>query len=71
MAGARCTLDLVETRVEEMTVGVGVDLSEIESVKRHLGEQMESHARTLDQLGTAVAIFDRSKRCLLYTSRCV
>ena len=68
MAGARCTLDLVETRVDEMTVGVGVDLSEIESVKRHLGEQMESHARTLDQLGTAVAIFDRSKRLVFHNA---
>jgi signal transduction histidine kinase len=68
MAGARCTLDLVETRVEDMTVGVGVDLSEIETVKKHLGQQMESHARTLDQLGTAVAIFDRAKRLVFHNA---
>jgi signal transduction histidine kinase len=68
MAGERCTLDLTEKRVEDMTVGVGVDLSEVEQVKKHLGQQMESHARTLDQLGTAVAIFDRSKRLVFHNA---
>lgn len=68
MAGARCTLDLAETGAEDMTVGVGVDQSEAETVKKRLGQQMESHARTLDQLGTAVAIFDHGKRLVFHNA---
>jgi signal transduction histidine kinase len=68
MAGARCALDLVEIRVGEGSAGFGVDRSEIETVRKHLGEQMESHARTLDQLGTAVAIFDRGKRLVFHNA---
>jgi signal transduction histidine kinase len=68
VAGARCAMDLIETRAGEACVGLGVDLSEIESVRKHLGQQMESHARTLDQLSTAVAIFDRGKRLVFHNA---
>ncbi len=68
VAGARHALDVTETTTDGVSVGVGLDLSEIESVRAHLGQQMESHARTLDQLTTAVAIFDRAKRLVFHNA---
>ncbi len=38
------------------------DLSELEAARADLERQMELHARTLDQMPTGVAIFDRKKR---------
>ena len=38
------------------------DLSELEALRADHARQMESHIRTLDQLATGVAIFDRSKK---------
>ena len=44
------------------TLGVVRDRSEIEVLRTDLERRMESHARTLDQLATAVATFDGRKR---------
>ena len=38
-----------------------IDLAELEALRDDLRKQMDSQARTLDQLSTAVAIFDRSQ----------
>ena len=50
--------------------GLATDISEIEAVRADLGRQMESHARTLDQLSTAVAMFDRTRRLVFYNAAC-
>jgi signal transduction histidine kinase len=44
------------------------DLSELTALSGELERQKSSHARTLDQLSTAVAIFDRSKRLVFYNA---
>ena len=68
VAGARHNLDAVEVPGRNGSAGLAVDLSELEAVRDDLAKQMDSQARTLDQLSTAVAIFDRTKRLTFYNS---
>jgi signal transduction histidine kinase len=68
VAGARRTLEVTDVPSHAGSVGIASDLSELEAARSDLVRQMESHARTLDQLSTAVAIFDRSKRLVFYNA---
>ncbi|MBV8850072.1 MAG: PAS-domain containing protein [Methylobacteriaceae bacterium] len=62
VAGERHTLDVVDVPSPAYSVAIAKDLSELEAARADLERQMESHARTLDQMPTGVAIFDRKKR---------
>jgi signal transduction histidine kinase len=62
VAGERHTLDVVDVPSPLFSVAIANDLSELEAARADLERQMESHARTLDQMPTGVAIFDRKKR---------
>ncbi|MCX8254503.1 MAG: PAS-domain containing protein [Beijerinckiaceae bacterium] len=66
MAGWRSSLDVVEVPREDCTMGIAFDTTELEAVKAELKEALAAHARTLDQLATAVAIFDRRKKLVFY-----
>jgi signal transduction histidine kinase len=68
VAGGRRMLDIVDVPVELGSVGIARDVSELEDIRADLERQMQGHARTLDQLSTAVAIFDRSKRLVFHNS---
>ncbi|HWG06084.1 MAG TPA: ATP-binding protein [Beijerinckiaceae bacterium] len=70
VAGARHMLDVIDVPSSAGSVGLASDLSEIEAVRADLVRQTESHARTLDQLSTAVAIFDQSRRLVFFNSAC-
>ena len=67
-AGERRKFEVVDVPATVGSVGLAADLSELEEVRADLGRQMESHTRTLDQLTTAVAMFDRSKRLVFHNS---
>ncbi len=62
VAGERHSLDLVQTPAANFCATIALDRHEIDKVRADLQQQMDSHARTLDQLPTAVAIFDRAQR---------
>jgi len=62
VGGRRRIFDIVETPLASGSLGYAVDVSDLESVRSDLQEQMESHVRTLDQLPTAVAIFNERQR---------
>ncbi|MFV0281942.1 MAG: ATP-binding protein [Rhodoblastus sp.] len=68
VSGARCLLDIVDVPTRAGAVGYAQDLSELEAVRDNLEQQMESHTRTLDQLPTAVAIFDGQKRLAFHNA---
>jgi len=68
VAGGRRILDVTEGPVEGGRVGIAVDVSELESVRADLQRQMEANVRTLDQLPTAVAIFDAGQRLLFHNA---
>ncbi len=62
MAGERRMLDVFESNAESGAVGIAIDVSEVEALRSDLKRLRDSHAATLDQLPTAVAIFDGTKR---------
>ena len=68
VSGERHLLDIVDVPARSGSVGIAQDLSELEAVRDNLEQQMESHARTLDQLPTAVAIFDGKKRLVFHNA---
>ena len=68
VAGQRRKMDAIEVPSPHRSVGMASDISELEAIRRDLGQQMEAHARTLDQLTTAVAMFDGKKRLVFYNS---
>jgi signal transduction histidine kinase len=68
VAGSRHALDVTDVPSTAGSVGIASDLSELEAARNDLVRQMESHARTLDQLTTAVAIFDRLKRLVFHNA---
>lgn len=61
VAGHRAVLDVIERPTAGGSAGIAVDVSELEAVRTDLQRQMDAHVRTLDQLPTAVAIFDASQ----------
>jgi signal transduction histidine kinase len=68
VAGARRTLDVAEGPTAAGSAGIAVDVSELERVRSDLQRQMDAHVRTLDQLPTAVAIFDARQRLLFHNA---
>lgn len=68
LAGQRRKVDVVEVAGPEGGGGFAFDISELEAARKALEKQMEAHVRTLDELPSAVAIFDRQQR-LTYSNR--
>jgi signal transduction histidine kinase len=64
VAGQRAVLDVIERPTAGGSAGIAVDVSELEAVRTNLQRQMDAHVRTLDQLPTAVAIFDGSQHLI-------
>ncbi|MBL1257971.1 PAS-domain containing protein [Methylocystis sp. Sn-Cys] len=65
VAGARHMLDVTQA-AGPMAASIAIDQHEVETVRADLQQQMQSHVRTLDQLPTAVAIFDRGRRLVYH-----
>lgn len=68
VAGSRRVLDVYEVPLFEASGGMALDVSELESVRSDQQRQMQAHVRTLDQLSTAVAMFDARQRLLFHNS---
>ncbi|MCJ2080255.1 sensor histidine kinase [Methylobacterium sp. J-090] len=68
VAGGLRILDVTESAVEAGRVGIAVDVSELESVRADLQRQMDANVRTLDQLPTAVAMFDARQRLIFHNA---
>ncbi|BGE86381.1 PAS domain-containing sensor histidine kinase [Methylosinus sp. 3S-1] len=62
VAGERHGLDVVEAPFHGASAALALDRHEIDAMRSDLEQQMQAHARTMDQLPIAVAIFDRRKR---------
>lgn len=67
-SGQRRKVDVVEVSGPEGGGGFALDISELEAARQALEKQMEAHVRTLDELPSAVAIFNRQQR-LTYFNR--
>ena len=68
VAGQRRTYDVVDVATRDGTAGIATDVSALESVQAELRRTIEFHARTLDQLATAVAIYGADKRLQFYNA---
>ncbi|MGA3340202.1 MAG: ATP-binding protein [Methylocella sp.] len=68
VAGARRMLEIVDAPAGCGSAGMAADVSEIESMRAALDQQTKAHARTLDQLSTAVAIFDGGKQLVFHNA---
>ncbi|MBA5776987.1 PAS-domain containing protein [Stappia sp. F7233] len=67
-AGERRIFDVTEASSDGGSVGIAIDVSELERIQRELKRTAEFHARTLDQLATAVAIFGPDRRLQFYNA---
>ncbi|MEO0327154.1 MAG: ATP-binding protein [Pseudomonadota bacterium] len=68
VAGDRKKLEVFSIASESGSAGMAIDKSDVDDAVRTLEESNESHSRMLDQLATAVAIFDRSQKLIFYNS---
>ncbi|HRJ70036.1 MAG TPA: PAS-domain containing protein [Beijerinckiaceae bacterium] len=67
VAGDRRVLDVVDViGTDGASGGIATDITELESARRDIEQQSEAHVRVLDQLPTAVALFDRQQRLSFY-----
>jgi signal transduction histidine kinase len=57
VAGARRMFDVVEVPTRAGSAAVGIDATEVETVRAEMSRMVDAHRRTLDQLATGVAIF--------------
>ncbi|MDJ1158904.1 PAS-domain containing protein [Chelatococcus sp. SYSU_G07232] len=68
MAGNRRAVDVVETAAAGGSAGIAVDVSDLEAARADLARQKDAHVRTLDQLSTAVAIFDARQHLIFHNA---
>ena len=68
ISGDRKIVDVVEVISQSGGAGIAVDKSDVENIRSALEETNTSHANTLDQLTTAIAIFDAKQRLEFYNS---
>ncbi len=68
VAGERKLFRVVEVATEIGAAGIATDLSEVEALRAEMDRHSDAYSRMLDQLSTAVAIFDRAKRLTFYNA---
>src|SRR5436190_4925050 len=67
-AGARRIFDVLEVPTRRGSAGVGIDATEVESMRAELARMVDAHRRTLDQLATGVAIFGADRTLTFYNA---
>jgi signal transduction histidine kinase len=68
VAGTRRMFDIFDLMTETGSAGIGIDATEIETMRAEMARMVEAHRRTLDQLPTAVAIFGADQRLAFYNA---
>jgi signal transduction histidine kinase len=68
VAGTRRTFDIRNVPTERGSAGIGIDATEIATLRAELTRMGEAHRRTLDRLATGVAIFDGRQRLTFYNT---
>lgn len=66
VAGDRRLTDVTEISQQGGIAGMAVDMSEVEDVEKRLSRTLESNVQTMDQLASAVAIFDEKRRLIFH-----
>jgi len=68
VSGQRRVYDVVDVATRDGSAGIATDVSALENIQAELRRTIDFHARTLDQLATAVAIFGADKRLQFYNA---
>jgi signal transduction histidine kinase len=68
IGGHRRRVDVIEVAGPDGGGGFALDISELEATRDALSRQMDAHVRTLEELPTAVAMFDPRQR-LSYSNK--
>ncbi len=68
VAGVRRVLDVLSVPTPHGSVGIGIDATEAEAMRGEIARMVDAHRSTLDQLATAVAIFDSRRRLTFYNA---
>ncbi len=68
VAGSRRTFDVLTVPAKRGSAGIGIDATEVETMRADLARLVDAHRRTLDQLPTGVAIFDSNQRLAFYNA---
>ena len=68
IAGQRRSLDVIEVPTRHGRAGLGIDATEVETLRRELKRLAEAHRRTLDQLATGVATFGVDHKLAFYNA---
>ncbi len=66
IGGDRRLFAVTDVKGSQASAGLAIDRSEVEALRAELERVQKSHADTLDQLTTAVAIFDAGQKLLFY-----
>jgi len=68
VAGSRRNFDIIDVPTRRGSAGIGIDVTEAESMRVELKRLGDAHRRTLDQLSTGVAIFNAEQHLVFYNS---
>lgn len=68
VAGDRKKLEVFSIKGKAGFAGIALDKSDVDEISRTLKETNEGHSRMLDQLATAVAIFDKSQKLIFHNN---
>jgi signal transduction histidine kinase len=68
VAGARRTFDVLDFRTATGSAGIGIDSTQVDTMRSALARLADAHRRTLDQLSTGVAMFDDKHRLTFYNA---
>jgi len=67
-SGKRLIVDVLDIATRGGSAGIGIDVTEVESMRGEVAHMVEAHRRTLDQLSTAVAVFGSDRRLSFYNA---
>ena len=68
VAGTRRFFQVIDRAAPGGSAGIGIDITEVETMRAELQRMTDAHRRTLDQLATAVAIFSADQRLAFYNA---
>ena len=68
VAGTRRIFQVIDRPSPGGSAGIGIDVTEVETMRAEIARMIEAHRRTLDQLATGVAIFTADQRLEFYNA---